>query len=60
MDKEEFRDMIKSIRETEKLLGTINYSMTKKRKESRRFSRSLYISKDIKKGEEFTEKILEV
>ena len=55
MDKKEFSNMIKVIRETEKLLGKVDYSMTKKKKESRRFSRSLYISKDIKKGEKFTE-----
>jgi len=56
MDKDEFSNMIKAVRETEKLLGSIDYGMTQKKKESRRFSRSLYVSKDIKKGEVFTEK----
>ncbi|MEA3553075.1 MAG: N-acetylneuraminate synthase family protein, partial [Campylobacterota bacterium] len=55
MDKKEFADMVKAIRETEKLLGKVDYSMTKKKKASRKFSRSLYISKDIKKGDVFTE-----
>ena len=55
MDKEEFSKMIKAIRETEKLLGKIDYSLTENRKQSRRFSRSLYVAKDIKKGEVFTE-----
>jgi len=55
MDKEEFRDMVKNIRDTEKLIGRVDYSMTEKKKKSRQFSRSLYISKDIKKGEVFTE-----
>ena len=55
MDKEEFSEMIKAIRETEKLLGKVDYSLTEKRKQSRRFSRSLYVAKDIKKGEVFTE-----
>ena len=54
MDKEEFTDMVKAIRETEKLLGKIDYSMTEKKKKSRQFSRSLYVAKDIKKGEVFT------
>ena len=54
MDKEEFTDMVKAIRETEKLLGKIDYSMTEKKKNSRQFSRSLYIAKEIKKGEVFT------
>jgi len=55
MDKEEFTEMIKAIRDTEKLLGKVDYSMNEKRKQSRRFSRSLYVAKDIKKGEVFTE-----
>ena len=56
MDKEEFKDMVQAIRDTEKLLGKVDYSMTEKKKKSRQFSRSLYVSKDIKKGEKFTEK----
>jgi len=55
LDKEEFAEMIKAVRDTEKLLGKIDYSMTEKKKHSRRFSRSLYVAKDIKKGEKFTE-----
>lgn len=51
MEKDEFEKMIKAIREAEKLLGKVDYSLTKKKVEGRRFSRSLYISKDIKKGE---------
>nr|WP_321268053.1 pseudaminic acid synthase [uncultured Sulfurimonas sp.] len=55
MDKQEFSDMIKAIRDTEKLIGKVDYSMTEKKKKSRQFSRSLYVSKDIKKGEVFSE-----
>ncbi|MBL0703297.1 MAG: pseudaminic acid synthase [Sulfurospirillum sp.] len=55
MDKKEFAKMIQAVRDTEKLLGKVDYSMTDKRKASRRFSRSLYIAKDIKKGDIFTE-----
>jgi pseudaminic acid synthase len=55
MDKEEFAVMIKAIRETEQLLGKVDYSMTEKKKSSRQFSRSLYVAKDIKQGEVFTE-----
>jgi len=54
MDKQEFSDMIKAIRDTEKLLGKVDYSMDEKKKQSRRFSRSLYVSKDIKKGDTLT------
>jgi len=51
MDKDEFSSMVQAIRDTEKLLGSVDYSMTDKKKKSRQFSRSLYISQDIKKGE---------
>lgn len=55
MDKQEFSDMVQAIRDTQKLLGKVDYSMDEKKKKSRRFSRSLYVAKDIKKGEIFTE-----
>ena len=55
LDREEFTEMIKAVRDTEKLLGKVDYSMTEKKKKSRQFSRSLYVAKDIKKGEQFTE-----
>jgi pseudaminic acid synthase len=54
LDKEEFADMVKAVRDTEKLLGSIDYTMSEKKMSSREFSRSLYVSKDIKKGEKFT------
>jgi len=56
MDKKEFATMVKAIRDTEELLGKVDYSMTKKKQKSRQFSRSLYVAKDIKKGEIFSEK----
>jgi pseudaminic acid synthase len=55
LDKQEFGNMIKAVRDAEKLFGRVDYSLNQKVKESRKFSRSLYISKDIKKGERFTE-----
>ena len=55
LDKKEFEEMIKAVRDTEKLIGKVDYSMTEKKKKSRQFARSLYISKDIKKGEILTE-----
>jgi pseudaminic acid synthase len=55
LDYNEFKEMVKAVRDTEKLLGKVDYSMSEKRKKSREFSRSLYVSKDIKKGEAFTE-----
>lgn len=54
MDKKEFKQMVEAIRDTEKLIGVVDYSLNEKRKKQRRFARSLYISSDIKKGEVFT------
>jgi len=55
LDKDEFEQMVKTVRDTEKLLGKVDYSLTEKKKKSRHFARSLYVTKDIKKGEVFTE-----
>ncbi len=56
LDKKEFLQMIQAIRDTEKLLGKVDYTMSEKKLNSRFFSRSLYVCKDIKKGEKFTNK----
>ena len=50
----EFRIMVDSIRETEKALGTVNYSVTEHEKASRVFRRSLFAVEDIADGELFT------
>ncbi len=55
LDKKEFTQMIQAVRDTEKLLGKVDYSMSEKKKKNRQFSRSLYVAKDIKRGETFTE-----
>jgi len=51
MDKNEFENMIKQVRFTSKMLGETTYSDGK----NRQFARSLYASKDIKKGETFSD-----
>ncbi len=53
LDFKEFSQMVKAVRDTEKLLGKTSYKTTKK---SRQHSRSLYACKNIKKGEIFNEK----
>ncbi len=55
MDREEFAQMVKDIRDVEKLLGRVDYSMSEKKRKSRQFARSLYVAKDITEGEVFTE-----
>jgi pseudaminic acid synthase len=53
---EEFKAMVKAIRETEKALGEISYESTENEKSSRVFRRSLFVVQKIEKGEEFTER----
>jgi pseudaminic acid synthase len=55
LDTKEFKEIIDEVRKAEKLLGKIDYSMTEQKKKSRRFARSLYVSKNIKAGDVFTE-----
>ena len=55
LDKNEFANMINAVRDTQKILGCVDYSMSDRKNRSRQFARSLYIAKDIKKGEIFTE-----
>jgi pseudaminic acid synthase len=54
LDKAEFTEMVNAVRDTEKMLGKVDYTLTEKKKKSRQFSRSLYVVKDIKKGEKLT------
>ena len=55
MNEEEFTAMVKAVREVEKAVGNVSYEPTEKQKSGRVFSRSLYVVKDIKKGELITE-----
>ena len=51
LNPDEFKQMVDAVRETEKVLGKVDYSINEK---NRKFARSLYVVKDIKKGEKFT------
>ena len=51
MDEIEFKKMVDDVRKTEIALGEIDYSLTEKQKKGKDFSRSLYIVKDVKKGD---------
>ncbi len=55
MNEEEFTEMVKAVREAEKAGGIVDYNLTEKQAKGRDFSRSLYVVKDIKKGEQFTQ-----
>lgn len=52
---DEFSAMVKAVRDTEKLLGSVTYELSEKSKKSREFSRSLFVSEDMKAGDVITE-----
>jgi pseudaminic acid synthase len=55
LEPKEFKAMVKAVREVEKAIGKVNYEFTDKIKKSRELSRSLFVVKDVKAGEIFTE-----
>lgn len=55
MNEQEFTELVKAVREAEKAIGVVDYSLTEKQKKGRDFSRSLYVVKQIKKGEVITD-----
>lgn len=54
MEPEEFKEMVDNIRITEKALGRVTYELTYKQEKSREHSRSLFVIKDMKKGDVIT------
>lgn len=54
MNEFEFKEMVDSIREAQKSIGTTDYSLSTKQKNSAIFKRSLYVVKDISKGQVVT------
>lgn len=55
LDEIAFTQMVNAVRQAEKAIGEINFNLTKKQGESRNFARSLYIVKNVKKGDIVTE-----
>ncbi|MFA5336863.1 MAG: pseudaminic acid synthase [Candidatus Omnitrophota bacterium] len=55
LEPQELKSLVDNIRITEKALGKISYGLTEKEKTSKIFRRSLFVVKDIKKGDLFTE-----
>ncbi len=54
LDKKEFKVMVDSVRKAEKAMGIVSYDLDEKKMKSREFSRSLFIVKDVKKGDIIT------
>lgn len=51
LNADEFAQMVKAVRDTEKVLGKVDYSVNTSNRQS---ARSLFVVKDIKKGDKFT------
>lgn len=60
MTKEEFKEMVKDIRQAEKAVGKVNYGPTKQEESNLPFRKSIFVVKDIKKGEKLTEENIRV
>ena len=55
LEPKELKDMVLAIRNTEKAIGQVDYSLNERTLKNREFSRSLFVVKDIKKGEVLTQ-----
>lgn len=55
MNEKEFTEMVHQIRQVEKAIGSASYELTEKQENGKHFSRSIYVSSPIKKGEPFSE-----
>jgi pseudaminic acid synthase len=56
MNEVEFTAMVKAVREAERAIGVVDYTLTEKQAKGKDFSRSLYVVEDIKEGDIITEK----
>ena len=52
---EELKMLVENVRIAERAIGKVDYGLTKEERKSRVFRRSLFVVKDIKKGEAFNE-----
>jgi len=55
MEPQEFAEMIDQVHRARKMLGSVSYGPSKAEEEEYKCRRSLFVVKDIKKGEEITE-----
>jgi len=53
LNTDEFKSMVQAVRNTEKVLGKIDYTVNE---QNRKFARSLFVVEAIKKGEKFSKK----
>ena len=56
LDPAEFKLMVSSVREAEKSLGKVDYTLDEKKLNNRLYAKSLFAVEDIKSGEQLTDK----
>lgn len=54
MEPDEFKQMVSDVRTAEKAMGHVNYDVTEQERSNYTSRKSIFVTKDIKKGEEFT------
>jgi pseudaminic acid synthase len=54
LTEQEFTAMVEAVRQARQAVGNVTFEPTQKARESLRFGRSLFVVKDIQKGERFT------
>lgn len=54
LEPHEFKAMVEAVRTAEKALGGVHYGLSAKEAASRAFRRSLFVVKDVRRGEAFT------
>lgn len=55
MEPDEFKEMITAIRNVEKSLGKVDYSLSERTLQNRHFAKSLFVVEDVKEGDVLTE-----
>lgn len=60
LDKAEFTDMVNHVRNTESLLGKVSYQISSKVLQNKKFTRSIFVTKNVKKGEKITRENIRV
>ena len=50
----ELQELVKAVKDSKEVLGEVSYELSEKSKNARNFARSLYVVKDIKKGDIIT------
>lgn len=60
MEPDDFRQMVKDIRDAERSIGKISYDISQREAVNRNFRRSIFAVKDINEGEVFTEENIKI